>query len=89
MSGSRTCVIYTSCEPCPMCLGAIYWAHLDAIYYANNRNDAAAIDFDDDFIYREIALAPDHRHKPMHPLLRDEALLAFDMWQKSDAKTEY
>ena len=53
------CVIYTSCEPCPMCLGAIYWAHLDAIYYANNRNDAAAIDFDDDFIYREIALAPD------------------------------
>ena len=83
------CVIYTSCEPCPMCLGAIYWAHLDAIYYANNRNDAAAIDFDDDFIYREIALAPDHRHKPMHPLLRDEALLAFDMWQKSDAKTEY
>ena len=83
------CVIYTSCEPCPMCLGAIYWAHLDAIYYANNRNDAAAIDFDDDFIYREIALAPDLRHKPMHPLLRDEALLAFDMWQKSDAKTEY
>ena len=83
------CSIYASCEPCPMCLGAIYWAHLDAIYYANNRNDAAAIDFDDDFIYREIALAPDHRHKPMHPLLRDEALLAFDMWQKSDAKTEY
>ena len=60
-----------------------------AIYYANNRKDAAAIDFDDDFIYREIALAPDHRHKPMHPLLRDEALLAFEMWQKSDAKTEY
>ena len=83
------CVIYTSCEPCPMCLGAIYWAHLDAIYYGNNRKDAAAIGFDDDFIYHELALAPAHRHKAMHPLLHDEALQAFALWRDNDAKTEY
>ena len=59
------CDIYTSCEPCPMCLGAIYWARLDNIYYANNREDAANIGFDDDFIYHEIALKPSERSKNM------------------------
>lgn len=76
------CVIYTSCEPCPMCLGAIYWAHLDKIYFANNREDAAAIDFDDDFIYKEIALPVYRRQKPSEILLRDEAIKAFQLWQQ-------
>ena len=67
------CVIYTSCEPCPMCLGAIYWAHLDKIYYANDRKDAGKIGFDDDFIYEEIALEPQYRKKPSEILLRYEA----------------
>ena len=62
------CDIYTSCEPCPMCLGAIYWAHLDNIYYANNREDAANIGFDDDFIYNEMALKPSERSKNMELL---------------------
>ena len=83
------CEIYTSCEPCPMCLGAIYWAHLDAIYYANDRKDAASIGFDDDFIYQEIALSPAQRHKPMRILLADEAKGAFRAWCDSDTKTEY
>ena len=59
------CDIYTSCEPCPMCLGAIYWAHLDTIYYANNRKDAARIGFDDDLIYREMPLQPAQRQRRM------------------------
>lgn len=83
------CEIYTSCEPCPMCLGAIYWARLDKIYYANDRKDAATIGFDDDFIYNEIPLKPADRHKPMLPLLREEALKAFRMWEENDKKTEY
>ena len=83
------CEIYTSCEPCPMCLGAIYWAHLDKIYYANDRKDAAAIGFDDDFIYEEFALKPEERKKPSEILLRDEALEAFRAWEQKDDKTEY
>ncbi len=83
------CDIYTSCEPCPMCLGAIYWAHLDTIYYANDRKDAARIGFDDDFIYQEIALKNEDRNKKMQILLPDEARKAFDMWEKSEEKTEY
>ncbi|MCI6550105.1 MAG: nucleoside deaminase [Prevotella sp.] len=83
------CEIYTSCEPCPMCLGAIYWAHLDRIYYANDRKDAARIGFDDDFIYREIALKPQDRNKQMEILLPDEARKAFEMWAQSTTKTEY
>lgn len=83
------CEIYTSCEPCPMCLGAIYWAHLDRIYYANNRKDAARIGFDDDFIYNEIALQPADRHKQMQTLLPEEARKAFDMWMESKDKTTY
>ena len=81
--------IYTSCEPCPMCLGAIYWAHLDKIYYANDRKDAAAIGFDDDFIYQEVELKNEDRHKKMELLLPEEAKKAFEMWAQSTDKTEY
>jgi tRNA(Arg) A34 adenosine deaminase TadA len=83
------CEIYTSCEPCPMCFGAIYWAHLDKIYMGNDRKDAAKIGFDDDFIYQEIALTPEQREKPSEILLRDEALEAFRMWEEKEDKTEY
>ena len=83
------CEIYTSCEPCPMCLGAIYWAHLDRIYYANNRSDAAAIDFDDDFIYKELELKLEDRSTPIINMMREEAMRAFSMWQEKDDKTEY
>ena len=83
------CSIYTSCEPCPMCLGAIYWAHLDRIYYANDRKDAAKIGFDDEFIYEEIDRKIEDRHKPMIALMRDEALGAFRMWEENTEKTEY
>lgn len=83
------CEIYTSCEPCPMCLGAIYWAHLDKIYYANDRKDAASIGFDDDFIYKELELKPEDRHKPSEILLPDEAKAAFRQWMEKDDKREY
>ena len=83
------CVIYTSCEPCPMCFGAIHWAHLDKIYYANDRKDAGKIGFDDDFIYEEIALEPQYRKKPSEILLRNEAINAFKMWTLKDDKNEY
>ncbi len=83
------CVIYTSCEPCPMCFGAIYWAHLDAMYYGNNKHDAAAIGFDDAFIYEEIALSPKLRRLKTQPLLQDEALKAFTMWRDKTDKVEY
>lgn len=83
------CEIFTSCEPCPMCFGAIYWAHLDKIYMGNDRKDAAKIGFDDDFIYQEIALTADKRKKPSEILLRDEALEAFRMWDAKEDKTEY
>ena len=83
------CDIYTSCEPCPMCLGAIYWAHINKIYYGNNRHDAADIGFDDDFIYKEIELKPQDRNKKMEILLPEEAKMAFEMWKNSSSKTEY
>ena len=83
------CDIYTSCEPCPMCLGAIYWAHLDNIYYANNREDAANIGFDDDFIYNEMALKPSERSKNMELLLPNEDINAFKMWEEKVEKKEY
>ena len=83
------CEIFTSCEPCPMCLGAIYWANLDKIYFANNRKDAADIGFDDDFIYKEIEVTPEKRQKPSEILMREEALKAFDMCREKEDKTEY
>ena len=83
------CIIYTSCEPCPMCMGAIYWARPKAVYYANSRNDAADIGFDDDFIYTEIALPLENRKLPMIQLLRSEALQAFKLWKENNAKTLY
>ena len=83
------CEIYTSCEPCPMCLGAIYWAHLDKIYYANDRKDSADIGFDDDFIYQEIEVKPQYRKKPSEILMREEGLEAFRIWNKKTDKIEY
>ena len=83
------CVLYTSCEPCPMCLGAIYWAHIDKIYYGANQHDAAAVDFDDSFIYRELELKPEQRHKPMENILHDEALAPFKAWGTKSDKVEY
>lgn len=83
------CEIYTSCEPCPMCLGAIYWAHLDKIYYGNNKHDAADIGFDDSFIYDELALTPENRQKASETMLRNEAIKAFKLWENTADKTEY
>lgn len=83
------CEIYTSCEPCPMCLGAIYWAHLDKIYYGNNKTDAARIGFDDSFIYDELALKREDRNKAMEELLPDEAIAAFQAWENKTDKVEY
>ncbi|MDD6517269.1 MAG: nucleoside deaminase [Prevotella sp.] len=85
----KGCDIYCSCEPCPMCFGAIYWASIDTIYYANNRKDAARIGFSDDFIYQEISEAPAQREKPMIELLPDEGKKAFEMWENSKDKKEY
>ena len=83
------CIIYTSCEPCPMCLGAIYWARPKQIYYANTKKDAAKINFDDDFIYNEIDLSVDQRKLPTTQLLREEAQVAFMEWMDSEMKKEY
>jgi tRNA(Arg) A34 adenosine deaminase TadA len=81
--------IYTSCEPCPMCLGAIYWAHLDRIFYANHRKDAADIGFDDDFIYLELEKDLSERSTPIIPMLRNEAVSVFHKWRLKEDKTEY
>lgn len=81
--------IYTSCEPCPMCLGAIYWARLDRMYYANNKTDAKNIGFDDSFIYDELELKPAARRLSSEVLLREEAIKAFEAWTNKADKTEY
>ncbi len=83
------CVIYTSCEPCPMCLSAIYWARIDKIYFANTKNDAQQIGFDDQFIYDEIALPLSNRKLTIQQILREEALGAFRLWNESPMKISY
>ncbi|OLE77631.1 MAG: tRNA-specific adenosine deaminase [Bacteroidetes bacterium 13_1_20CM_4_60_6] len=83
------CEIYTSCEPCPMCMGLIYWARPKSVYYANTAADAAQIGFDDAFIYRELARANSERSIQMQQILREEALAAFDVWQKKPDKIPY
>jgi guanine deaminase len=83
------CEIYTSCEPCPMCLAAIYWSRPDKIYYANSKEDAAAINFDDKLIYDELAKPISERKIFTQQLLRDEALEAFKKWSESPNKIEY
>lgn len=83
------CTIYTSCEPCPMCLAAIYWAHIDKIYYGNNKKDAADIGFDDSYIYDELNLPVEKRTKLMNELLPEEAIKAFQLWVNTEDKTEY
>ncbi|MDH6310766.1 guanine deaminase [Dysgonomonas sp. PFB1-18] len=83
------CEIYTSCEPCPMCLSAIYWAHIDKIYYGCTKDDAKDIGFDDSFIYDQIDLKPEKRSIPAANILRDQALGAFRLWDSKEDKTEY
>ncbi len=83
------CEIYTSCEPCPMCLGAIFWARPSKVYYGCSKDDAAEAGFDDDFIYKEIEVDPSHRKIPMYSLLRDESLETFKLWQEKGDKTLY
>lgn len=83
------CELYTSCEPCPMCLAAIYWARLGKVYYANTRQDAARISFDDELIYREVARPVSRRKVPMKQLLRTEALKVFAEWKTKVDKIHY
>ena len=83
------CDLYTSCEPCPMCLSAIYWAHVDNIFYANTRDDAKNIDFDDSLIYSEIAKSNEDRKIPIKQMLRKDALKAFEIWSKKTDKIKY
>lgn len=81
--------IYTSCEPCPMCLGAIYWARLDRMYYGNSKADAKNIGFDDAFIYQELELKPTERSLPTQVLLANEAIEAFEAWDQKKDKVAY
>ena len=85
----KGCDLYTSCEPCPMCLSAIYWSHIDNIFYANTRKDAADIDFDDSLIYAEINKDIDKRIIKMSQINREEALEAFKIWQNKEDKIKY
>ena len=83
------CIIYTSCEPCPMCLGAIYWARPDKVYFGCSQQDAATIGFDDEFIYKEIELDYQKRSIPFEQLARNEALEPFQKWQEKEDKVKY
>lgn len=83
------CILYTSCEPCPMCLGAIYWARLAKVYYACSRFDAAAVNFDDSFIYDEILVAPAERRIAMHHIKLPDALQPFQLWSENETKVAY
>ena len=83
------CELYSSCEPCPMCLSACYWSRIDKIYYANTREDAQKIDFDDSLIYSEIQKNINERKISMIQMMRDEALKAFELWEKKSDKVKY
>ena len=83
------CELYTSCEPCPMCLSAIYWSHIDLVYYGNSRENAAEIEFDDKFIYDEMKKEINERKIPLKQILKDEAIKAFDLWAETENKTKY
>lgn len=83
------CEIYTTCEPCPMCFGAIYWAKISKVYYGNTKEDAANIGFDDHFIYEELDLPKEKRKLKMVELLRDETIQTFEAWKDMPDKTEY
>jgi len=83
------CTVYTSCEPCPMCLGAIYWARPTAIYFAGTREDAAAAGFDDELFYDELDRPNDERQLKLQPMLRSEAQSVFDQWVAKSDKVEY
>ena len=83
------CELYSSCEPCPMCLSAIYWSHINIVYYANNRDDAKKIDFDDSMIYSEINKEAKDRKIKMHQFMRNEALEAFKIWNENSEKIKY
>ena len=81
--------LYSSCEPCPMCLSAIYWARIDKVYFANTRQDAQKIDFDDSFIYSEFQKNINQRKIPMFQMMRNEALKSFELWDKKKDKIKY
>ena len=83
------CDIYTSCEPCPMCLGAIYWARPDRVFYAGTRQDAASAGFDDSFIYEELDLSPENRSIPNHQILQSDATILFDKWKEKEDRVDY
>ena len=83
------CELYSTCEPCPMCLSAIYWAHIEKVYYANTRDDAKKIDFDDSLIYSELLKNVKIRKIPMAQMMREEALKAFELWNKKTDKVKY
>ena len=83
------CSLYSSCEPCPMCMSAIYWSRIGKVYYANTRDDAKKINFDDSLIYSEISKKNEDRKIPIKQMLRDEALKAFELWDKKIDKIEY
>ena len=83
------CELYSSCEPCPMCLSAIYWSHINIVYYANNRDDAKKIDFDDSMIYSEINKKVNERKIKMYQMMRNEALEAFKIWNEKSDKINY
>jgi tRNA(Arg) A34 adenosine deaminase TadA len=83
------CTVYTSCEPCPMCLAALYWSRSDAVYYGNSAGDAAAIGFDDSFLYEQVALPIERRKLPMQRLLPQEAIASFEAWRNQPNKIEY
>jgi tRNA(Arg) A34 adenosine deaminase TadA len=83
------CTLYASCEPCPMCLSAIYWARIDEYFYANDKNDAKSIDFDDAFIYEEIDKKPEERYIKRGQIIRGEAIKVFEKWREKDDKVRY